>query len=59
MSNQENEKKARKQIADAQRQLIEASRILNDHAATVFLKKAIQSADEALEWLETKEPSEA
>jgi hypothetical protein len=59
MSNQENEKKARKQIADAQRQLIEASGILNDHAATVFLKKAIQSTDEALEWLETKEPSEA
>lgn len=59
MTNPEKEALAKALIAQAQRNMIEAQRLLDDHAATVFLKKAIQSADEALEWLETKEPSEA
>jgi hypothetical protein len=55
MSNPEKESKARQLLADAQRNAIEAKRLLDGHAARIFADKAIKNLDEGLEWLKEKE----
>lgn len=52
MTNPEKEAKARKLLAEAQRKIIEADRLLDGHAASVHAKKSIRSLDESLEWLQ-------
>jgi hypothetical protein len=54
MNNTEKEALARSMIAHAQRQLIEAELLLNDHAAAIHARNAIRSTEEALVWLEEK-----
>jgi hypothetical protein len=54
MNNSEKEALARAMIAKAQRQLIEAELLLNDHAAAIHTRNAIRSTEEALVWLEEK-----
>lgn len=51
-STTEKEKQARKLLVEAQRKTIEASRLLDGHAARIFADKAIDNLDEALEWLQ-------
>jgi len=51
------EKKARKLLVEAQRKTIEASRLLDGHAAAIYADRAIHSIDTSLDWLQ--EPKKA
>lgn len=55
MNNTEKENLAQYLVADAQRKLIEAELLLNDHAAAMICRNAILSTEAALGWLEQKD----
>lgn len=59
MSNPEKESKARSLLAEAQRNLIEAERLLDGHAAAMRTTDAILAVDDSLDWLEERKEKTA